>query len=173
MTNTVSKTISDETLNRIIQIESAGKPTAHAPTSSAQGLGQFVNGTWLAELQKHRPDLFNGPPYDDELALERDPKLQIEILARFTEDNAVTLGPGYTDGDLYLAHFLGVGMARKFLRAPLDASASQLAGAAAVNANRSILSGKTVGQVRTWAQASMANRWDKAGKTDWVSRYAS
>jgi hypothetical protein len=171
MANTVSSKITDEQLNRIIQIESAGKPTAKAPTSSARGLGQFINGTWLAELKKHRPDLFNGPPYDDELKLESDPSLQIEILARFTEDNAAILGPGWTDGDLYLAHFLGVGTAAKFLRAHADASAEVLAGAAAVKANRSILVGKNAGQVRAWAARSMANRWDAAGKTNWVSRY--
>lgn len=171
MANTVSTILSDETLNRIIQIESAGKLQAKASTSSATGLGQFLNATWLDTLKKHRPDLFNGAPFNDELALRTDPKIAVEMLARFTEDNARALGVGWRDGDLYLAHFLGIGTAKKFLRADPGASAETLAGAAAVRANRSILSGKTAGQVRAWAQTSMEQRWDRAGRPDWVAQY--
>lgn len=169
--NTVSKTLSDETLNRIIQIESAGNLHAKAPTSSALGLFQFLNGTWLDTVKKHSPTLFDGRSQAEVLALRVDPKVGIDIGARFTEDNARGLGAGYSDGDLYLAHFLGLGSARKFLRAAPGASAEALAGAAAVRANHSILAGKTAGQVRAWAQASMINRWNKAGKTDWIAKY--
>src|SRR6187455_1323890 len=148
MTHTVSRTLSDETLNRIIQIESAGKLRAKAPTSSALGLFQFLNGTWLATVAKHRPDLLEGRTRVQVLALRTDPTVGIEIGARFTEDNANALGAGCTDGDLYLAHFLGLGTARKFLRARPSAAAAALAGDAAVQANRAILAGKTAGQVR-------------------------
>lgn len=172
MASTVSATISDDTLNRIITIESAGKPTAKAKTSSAYGLGQFLDGTWLEELKQHRPDLFNGPPYDDELAYRKDPSMQIELLARFTEDNARDLGGGYTDGDLYLAHFLGIGGARKMFRAAPGASAASIAGEKAAKANRSIFydkrgRAKTAKQVRDWAAARMA----ASGGHDWVARY--
>jgi hypothetical protein len=171
MINTVSRTLSDETLNRIIQIESAGRLNAKAPTSSALGLFQFLKGTWLDTVHKHRPDLFDGRTQAQVLALRTDPKIGIEIGARFTEDNARGLGAGYSDGDLYLAHFLGLGSARKFLHADLGASAEALAGPDAVRANRSILAGKTAGQVRAWALASMVNRWNKAGRVDWIARY--
>ncbi len=174
MANTVSKTISDETLNRIIQIESAGNPNAKAPTSSAGGLGQFITSTWLATVQKHRTDLAKSAGAN--LAAMRmgiaTAALQLEILARFTEDNAQALGTGFTDGDLYLAHFLGLGDARKLLRAPPGDPASSHVSAGAVTANRSILSNKSCAQVRAWAQASMVTRWDKAGRTDWVKKYA-
>jgi hypothetical protein len=171
MANTVSKLISDETLNRIIQIESAGKPDAKAPTSSAAGLGQFILGTWNDTIKKHRPDLFQNGAAPARVGLAT-AALQLEMLARFTEDNARALGAGFTDGDLYLAHFLGLGDARKLFRAaPGDAAASHVS-AAAVSANRSILSNKTCAQVRAWAQASMVTRWDKAGRTDWVKKYA-
>src|SRR4051812_28631099 len=115
MANTVSSIISDDTLNRGIQIESAGRPNVRASSSSARGLGQFLNGTWIEELKEHRPDLYNGSPFNDELALENDPSLQVELMARFWEDNARALGAGWTEGDLYLAHFLGVATAKKFL----------------------------------------------------------
>lgn len=176
MANTVSRLISDETLNRVIQIESAGNPDAKAPTSSAAGLGQFINATWLGVVRKHRPDLLIGRSEADVCALRRGratASLQIDMLARFTEANARGIGGGCTDGDLYLAHFLGLGAAQKFFRADANASAEGLAGAAAVAANRSILAGKTAGEVRAWAQRSMEQRWVKAGKPDWISKWYS
>lgn len=174
MTNTVSRILSDDTLNRIIQIESAGNPNARAPTSSAGGLGQFLNGTWLNVVGKHKPQLLKGRSQAAVTAMRvgtDTAALQVEMLARFTEDNAALLGKGFTDGDLYLAHFLGIGDARKLFRAPPSDLASNHVTAAAVAANRSILSGKTCQQVRTWAQVSMEGRWHKAGEIDWVKKW--
>lgn len=167
MTNTVSKTISDETLSRIIQIESAGNPHAKARTSSATGLGQFLDDTWLGIVKRHRPDLLQGRDRAAVLALRTDPSLAIELLARFTEDNARALGAGTTDGDLYLAHFLGLRAAKNLLRAELSTPVAQIVGAAAVRANRSILAGKTAGEVRAWAAKRMA----QSGKVNWVAKY--
>lgn len=175
MANTVSRLLSDETLNKVIQIESAGNPNAKAPTSSAAGLGQFIKGTWLATVQKHKPSLFQGRTRDQVAAMRvgtATAELQLEMLARFTEDNAAALGKGFTDGDLYLAHFLGIGDARKLFRADPGAPAASHVTAAAVDANRSILAGKTCGQVRAWAQASMDGRWARAGRPDWVKKFA-
>lgn len=175
MANTVSRILSDETLNRIIQIESAGNPNAKAPTSSAAGLGQFITGTWIATVQKHKPQLFKTNTREQVIAMRvgaATAALQLEMLARFTEDNAALLGAGFADGDLYLAHFLGIGDARKLFRAPPNDLASTHVTAGAVAANRSILSGKTCAQVRAWAQTSMLNRWAKAGKTDWVKKWS-
>lgn len=167
MSNRVSTIISDLTLSKIIQIESAGRPTAKAPTSSATGLGQFLSTTWLGTVRKHRPDWFNGRTQAQVLAMRRDPEASIEMLARFTEDNAAALGRGYTDGDLYLAHFSGVVVARKLLRAPASDPASKYFSQAAIVANRSILQGKTVGQVRAWA----ANKMAAAGRTNWITKF--
>lgn len=175
MANTVSRVLSDETLNRIIQIESAGNPSAQARTSSAAGLGQFIKATWLATVQKHKPGLLRGNARDAVAAMRvgsATAAFQLEMLARFTEDNAASLGIGWSDGDLYLAHFLGIGDARKLFRAPPSDLASSHVTAGAVAANTSILSGKSCAQVRAWAQASMENRWAKAGKTDWVKKFA-
>ncbi|MBC7821602.1 MAG: hypothetical protein IAG10_32350 [Planctomycetaceae bacterium] len=165
MTNTVSRVISDETLSRIIHIESGGKPNAKAPTSSALGLGQFLSATWTATVRKHRPDWFVGHSQSDVLARRIVPRDSIEMLARFTEDNAATLGTGYSDGDLYLAHFSGAGTARKLLRASAGAPASSVFSQAAIDANRSILQGKNCGQVRAWAAQKML----AAGGRNWVA----
>ncbi len=175
MANTVSRVLSDETLNRIIQIESAGNPSARAKTSSAGGLGQFLNGTWLGVVQKHKPKLFIGKSRDEVAAMRVGPDtaaLQLEMLARFTEDNRAILGEGCADGDLYLAHFLGIADARKLFKAAPDELAEHVVTEGAVKANESILRHKKCHEVRAWAQASMEQRWVKAGKTDWVKKFA-
>ena len=146
MVHLLSGILSDETLNRIIQIESAGKLKAKAPTSSALGLFQFLNATWLATLAKHRPDLLEGRTQAQALALRTDPTIGIEIGARFTEDNAAALGAGCTRWRPLSGAFPRLGTAKKFLRAKTSASAGALAGDAAVKANRAILAGRTAGR---------------------------
>lgn len=167
MTNTVSRTVSDDTLNRIITIESSGNPNIKARTSSATGLGQFLNATWLAVVQKHAPAVMKGKTKAQILNMRYDPSFSIEMLARFTEDNQAAVGRNCTPGDLYLAHFLGVGDARAVYHAPPSAPVSRYVSNGAVKANKSILQGKTVQQVRDWAAKKMA----KAGGHDWVSKY--
>lgn len=166
MTHTVSRIISDDTLSCIIQIESAGNPNARAKTSSATGLGQFIDATWMAVVSKRRPDLLKGRTKAQVLALRNDPDIAIEILARFTEDNAQALGASYSDGDLYLAHFAGVAAAKRLLKASAETPVSGLMSAAAINANASILKGKTVGQVRAWASRKMSNAKGKG----WIAK---
>jgi len=168
LSNRVSETISDETLSRIIHIESAGNPLAKAATSSATGLGQFLSTTWLATVQRHRPDWMDGKTQAEVLAMRKVPKRAIEMLARFTEDNAALLpGENDKDGDLYLAHFSGVGVAKRLIRAPAGAPCEDYFSPAAVRANYSILHGKTVGDDRTWAETKMR----KAGNKHWVEKY--
>lgn len=167
MTNSVSKTVSDETLNSIITIESAGNPNAKARTSTATGLGQFIAATWINVIKKHRPDLAQRYGRDQLLKMRTNPHLAIEILARFTEDNQRAIGMNCTGGDLYLAHFLGVGDARNLFRANPAGSVVGVVTNAAIAANPSILRGKTAGQVRAWAAKKMA----KSGGNNWVAKY--
>lgn len=168
MTFHVSNSVSNETLNRIITIESAGNPKAKARTSSATGLGQFLNATWLATVQKHRPDWLEGRTKSEVLALRLDPKHSIEMLARFTEDNAAMIpGEKDADGDLYLAHFAGIGVAKKLFQAPQNHAVALYFSQSAIDANASILSGKTVGQVRAWAE----NKMKKAGGKRWIEKF--
>jgi uncharacterized protein YcbX len=163
----VSRTVSDETLNCIITIESAGKPNAKASTSSASGLFQFIDATWMGVVAKHRPDLLTGRKRAEILALRFNPKLAIELGARFTEDNQRAIGMNCTGGDLYLAHFLGTADAKDLFRADPDTPVSRLVSTAAIQANRSILLGKSAGQVRAWAAKKMA----KAGGNNWIAKY--
>lgn len=167
MTNSVSRTVSDETLNCIIQIESGGRTAIKASTSSALGLGQFLNATWMATVKRHRPDLLEGRSEAQVLALRLDPSLSVELLARFTEDNQRIVGMNCTGGDLYLAHFLGAGAAQRVCHANPSTPVIQLVGADAVRANKSIMAGKTAGQVRAWA----AKRMHESAGHSWVERY--
>ena len=167
MTHTVSKTVSDETLNCIITIESGGRPTIKASTSSASGLFQFIDATWMGVVAKHRPDLLNGRTRAQILALRFDPKTAIELGARFTEDNQRVIGMGCSGGDLYLAHFLGTGAAADLFRADPSTPVSKLVSAGAINANKSVLLGKNAGQVRAWA----AKRMNASAGNHWIAKY--
>lgn len=207
MANTVSEDISDQSLNRIIQVESAGKPEAKASTSTATGLFQFLSQTWLGTLKRHAPKNIADrivkrgsrwvvPDGGERQLLDMrkgtTPKLRafnIEMGARFTEDNARALGPGWNDGDLYLAHFSGIGVAKALLRgSPTDrVDQPGYYSDSEINANRSILltrvgtdargrpiygkPAKTVAQVRAWAETLMRSKWEKAGKPDWIKKY--
>lgn len=143
---------------RIIGVESGGNPNAANPNSSALGLGQFTERTWLQELVDARPDLLDGRSRADLLALRTDPQLAREITAHHTRKNAAALADGGiepTAGSVYLAHFLGLGGALKVLRADPATPVAQLLDPKAIAANRSILEGKTAGQVAQWASAKM------------------
>lgn len=167
MTNTVSKTISDETLNCIVQIESGGNPNAKAATSSALGLGQFLNQTWLNVVEKHRADVMSDRTTNDVLAMRRNASLSIEMLARFTEDNLKLVGRGASGGDLYLAHFLGAGDAHKVSSSDPTTLLEELLDPRVINANKSIMAGKTCAQLRAWS----ARRMHEAGGHAWVAKY--
>src|SRR5262249_28136164 len=100
----------DTVVDRIIGVESDGDPNAKNKRSSATGLGQFLDETWLDMIRAHRPDLANGRSQAEVLELRRDAKIAREITARFTERNAGMLrkrGLPVTPGTLYLAHFAG------------------------------------------------------------------
>lgn len=171
MTNTISKTVSDETLDCIITIESAGNPFAKASTSSALGLFQFLDKTWLGTVSKHKPEVYAGTPRAELLAMRTKPAFCIEMGARFTEDNQRAIGMDCTGGDLYLAHFLGVGDAKDFYRADPGTPADKLVSPQVIAANRSIfiVNGQmqNAGQIRAWAARKMA----KAGGHGWIKKY--
>lgn len=164
---TVSNSVSDETLNCIITIESAGRPNIKATTSSALGLGQFLNGTWLNTVEAHRPDVMKGKSRAAVLAMRTNPSFAIQMLARFTEDNQAIVGRNCTGGDLYLAHFLGAHAAQYVCAAHPNEPVINVVGSKAVEANRSVMAGKTCGQVRAWAAKRMAESRGHA----WVAKY--
>ena len=100
----------DAVVEQIISVELNGDPNAKNKRSSAMGLGQFLDETWLVLIRAHRPDLAKGRSEGDILELRRDASVARELTTRFTERNAHVLkkrGLPVTPGTLYLAHFAG------------------------------------------------------------------
>ena len=157
----------DAVVDRIIRIESGGDPNATNKRSSALGLGQFLDETWLDLLRAHRPDLVRGRSKDEMLELRRDAGLTREITMRFTQQNAAMLrkrGLPVTPGTLYLAHFAGGAGAVAILSSLEDAdAASVMADADATGRTKrekiikanSFLERFTVADLRSWADRKM------------------
>jgi hypothetical protein len=114
-------------VERIIGVESNGAPNTKNSRSSAKGLGQFLNETWLDLIRRYRPDLIRGRSENETLELRREAKLAREITTRFVERNAGMLrqrGLPVTAGTVYLAHFAGGAGAVAILSAPENADAA-------------------------------------------------
>lgn len=147
----------EATVAKIIGNESSGDPNAKNPKSTATGLGQFISGTWLAMIRKHRPDLAQGRTEAEILALRRDPAISREMTTRYTEDNGAFLegqGLPVTEATLYLAHFAGPGGAANILRADPGATVESVLGADVVRANP-FLRDMTAGDLIEWAARKM------------------
>ena len=133
------------------EVESAMNPEARAGTSSATGLYQFIDSTWLATVKKHGHRFGLGglaaqidlsasgaatvaDPVQRQaiLALRSDPQIASLMAAGLAEDNrahlAPILGREPDHAELYLAHFLGAGGAGRFL-AEMQADPTQSAAA--------------------------------------------
>ena len=157
----------DAVVERIIGVESYGDPNAKNKRSSATGLGQFLDETWLDMIRAHRPDLAKGRSQDEILELRRDAKVAREITARFTQRNAEMLrkrGLPVTPGTLYLAHFAGGAGAVAILSAMENADAALVMATAdatgrtnrekIIKANP-FLERFTVADLRNWADRKM------------------
>ncbi|KQN21503.1 MULTISPECIES: hypothetical protein [unclassified Sphingomonas] len=145
------------------KLESGLNANAKAGTSSASGLYQFIEQSWLAVVKKHGAEHGLGWAADSIgqssgghlgvadagtrqaiLALRNDPAAASMMAAEHASDNKDALegklGRTATGTDLYMAHFLGLGGASKFLttmQANPDASGAALFPSAA-RANRGV-----------------------------------
>ncbi len=158
----------DKVVERIIAAESSGVADAKNKHSSAAGLGQFIDETWLRMIHAYRPDLAKGLNRDDTLALRQDAAVAREMTTRFAERHAALLrrhALPVTAGSLYLAHFAGGKGAIALLTAPADADAATVMAQAdasgrtkraqIVKANP-FLEKFTVAELKQWADRKMA-----------------
>ncbi|ODT78884.1 MAG: hypothetical protein ABS76_22330 [Pelagibacterium sp. SCN 64-44] len=123
--------------------ESSLNPQAKASTSSAVGLFQFLEGTWLQVMKEDGPRLGYGA-YADRiektaggdyvvrdpaaraqiLKLRENPQIAADLAAAFTRANGEYLRQSFgrmpSAGELYIAHFLGAQGAEKMFRAGLQ-----------------------------------------------------
>ncbi len=144
------------------RLESSLDPNARARTSSAAGLYQFIDSTWLETLDRHgeslgmggiagaidgcggRARVLNPAARSSIMALRFDPEASALMAGALAEDNRAALAPVLgrdpDAAELYLAHFLGAGGATKFLSALATDPAAPAAGLlpAAAAANRTI-----------------------------------
>ena len=175
------------------QSESGLDPTAQAGNSSAGGLYQFIDQSWLGVLKQHgaengygwaadriarvggRWQVSDAPARAAIFGLRKDPAASALMAAAFARDNAAGLGQALgrmaSSADLYFAHFLGLKGATRFLKATdqaPDAAAAALFPAEA-RANRGIFYRKS-GEARSLGQiyALMARKIGAAGAGDAV-----
>lgn len=139
----------------IIGAESSGNPNAQNTQSSAGGLGQFINSTWLDMLRKYRPDLAELPR-GEQLQLKFDPQLSTEMTGRYAQENSDILsgkGLPVTPGSLYLAHFAGPQGAIKALSVDPATPIDQVMTPAALRANPFLATQgiNTAGDLINWA----------------------
>jgi hypothetical protein len=169
-----SSRTSFEYLLTTAKMESDFNPTAGASTSSAHGLFQFIDQTWLGTV-KEAGSQFGYGNYADMIAksadgtyyvadpaarqaimkLRDDPTVASAMAAALTQSNSFQLtgliGRRPTDSELYMAHFMGVGGAARLIANAEDnpqASAARLFPNAAA-ANRSIFYERSSGRARS------------------------
>jgi hypothetical protein len=158
------------------KMESNFNPKASASTSSARGLFQFIDQTWLGTVKEAGAQLGYGK-YADAISknsdgsysvsdpnaraaiskLRDDPDAASSMAAVLTQSNSFKLtgkiGRRPSDAELYMAHFMGVGGAGKLIQNAEDnpnASATRMFPNAAA-ANRSIFYDRS-GQARSVSQ---------------------
>lgn len=147
----------DDYIKRTIYVE-GGQSGSGPSTSSARGIGQFTEGTWLGLFNRVFP-LLKDLNDTEKLALRTSDKHATEMLKAFSRDNAAALERRNLDvnrGNLYLSHFLGSGDAIKVLLANPDALADSIVSADSVKANPSVFTqGLTAGDLIGWAHRKM------------------
>jgi hypothetical protein len=168
----------------LADVESSLLPGAKAPTSSAAGLYQFIDRTWLEILHAHAGKhgfaavaasikIVNDDPViaDDAkrnwiIGLKRDPYLAAVMAAELIKDVQRELRMAgereLSEAELYLAHFFGAGSAVRFLQAldeNPDAVAARLFPRAA-KANRGLFSARQGKRSRNITVAELYDRID-------------
>lgn len=144
-------------VDRIISVESNNNPNAKNAKSTATGLGQFIDSTWLDMIKRHKPKLAQGKTRAELLELRKNPDLSRELTARYAEQNASVLesaGIEPTAGNVYLAHFLGPAGAKKVLQNEDQVPLEAVLPAEHITANP-MLKGKSVGWLRNMASTKM------------------
>ncbi len=143
-------------LVRTVQRESNFDPVAKASTSSAAGLFQFTNRTWLDTVDRYgaRHGVnTQGMSEQQVLGLRDNPEISARMGAELTAENArlleAKIGRAPTSGELYAAHFLGPSDAAKLIEAARTtpgASATDLFPRAA-GANANVFTGRDGGDL--------------------------
>ncbi len=152
--------------------ESSFRPDVKAKTSSATGLFQFIEKTWLSMVREHGADyglgkyahkitadgrVADAKTRKEILELRKDPETAAVMAAEYAADNKAYLETRLKDEvgpvEMYLAHFMGPNGAASFLSAmkknPMGNAADHFPEAA--RANRGVFYDQKNGKARTLA----------------------
>ncbi|ACL55360.1 transglycosylase SLT domain-containing protein [Methylobacterium nodulans] len=164
--------------------ESSFRPNAQAATSSAEGLFQFLTGTWLelvrsfgarhglteeaGLIQRHRGGLTvpDAAARRRILALRRDPYVASlmagEMMKRDRARIEQRLGRDLKQTECYVAHLLGVASASRFMQLTQEKpdQPAQTAFRAAARANRSLFFERQGKKTRSLTVAEVYERLD-------------
>ncbi len=166
-------------LFQLAKRESGFNPSAKAPTSSAYGLFQFIDQTWLNLIEQHDDELDFSSKINDFaslsdadrkariLEMRADPETSVKLASILTKQNQTILqdriGRPPTSAELYFAHFMGPANAGDLITASGKEIAAERFPKAA-SANRTIFYDgglpRTIADVRT----ILADGFGKAGK---------
>ena len=189
-------------LLRTARLESGLNPAAQSSTSSAAGLFQFTEQTWLRTMKAHGAEhglgsyaaqiqtSANGTAYIDNpaskqavLDLRKDPAIATQMAGELNISNAAilqkTVGGNIGPTELYLAHFLGTGGAGTLLKArrsnPNVAAADLVPAAAKANSSIFYDSGGqplSVGQVYQHFASKLDQPMDSMPHLSMASAYS-
>jgi hypothetical protein len=172
------KDIDPKYYEKLAQIESSGDPNAKAQDNcppgevcTASGLYQFTERTWKENVENLGLDYTLEDRFD--------PTKSRKVVEAFTQKNAKylerKLGRTPTENELYLAHFLGMGGARKFLTAyqdHKDLPIESIITTKQINSNPGVFKGvRTVGDLYKWSENKMGVQGYKPPKNDIVYGY--
>jgi len=151
----------DAYLYRLMMAESAGKPHAKNPRSTALGPYQFINSTFIAVVDRHFSDEVEGMTRSQILALRTDMEFSRRAAIAFNNDNAKYLrerGVTPTFAHLRLTHLLGPAAAVKVLRAKGDTQLTKLLPGPVIRANP-FMKRMTVARLVSWAEREVGVVW--------------
>jgi hypothetical protein len=177
-------------------VESGFDTNAKAKSSSATGLYQFIDKTWLHMVEKHG-DKYGLQKYADKidakgnvsdsktkkeiLELRKDPQIASYMAAEFAAGNYNQLkqnvGGDIGATELYMAHFLGAGGASGFLNAMKKSP--NMIGAdlfpREARANRNVFYDRETGQPRTLTQihAYFERKFESSPQAAAATQFAS
>ena len=150
----------NEFVDQVVRAESGGKANAKNPLSSATGLGQFIESTWLSLFKDNFPDRAKSMSDATILALRNDADISRSLIEKYAADNATLLraaGVSVNAAALHLAHFLGPQGAIAVLTAKAGTPIAGLLSPGAIAANPTILgNGATVDSVRAYGERRAA-----------------
>lgn len=148
----------EDAVNRILYRESAGDPNARASTSTATGLGQFIESTWLRLFQQNFPERAASMTRQQILQLRLDPELSYQmttIAVKAYADALERSGAPVNNTSLYLSHFLGPSEAIRMLKTNGSTPFSQFSPSAA--ASNPAFANKTVQEVISYFSQALRN----------------